>query len=309
MKNQLNIFKKSINAILCLSIIVFAVSCEDAFKFDLPEAGSLPDNSLPTAHFEYIPNAENFKKLEFNNLSTESIKYLWDFGGGVTSTDKDPTHIFEGGEGTYPVTLTAIDDAGNTMTCTVNVIIVDDTNPTITCGAAPAAITANASCMAVIPDLTGNATAADNCDTDVDIVMEENTEQTDCETIITRTYTATDNCGNVSTATQTVTAIDEDAKQPDLGVTHLDKPLGELKLKETGEPSQWSLRIPIPVELIGDGAQTFLIFDKDTGETLDSFTIIAGDAVTDDIRAEVALLRAELDMVKRAFRRHCVETT
>lgn len=106
-----------------------------------------------------------------------------------------------------------------------------------------------------------------------------------------------------------VTAIDEDAKQPDLGVTHLDKPLGELKLKETGEPSQWSLRIPIPVELIGDGAQTFLIFDKDTGETLDSFTIIAGDAVTDDIRAEVALLRAELDMVKRAFRRHCVETT
>ena len=106
-----------------------------------------------------------------------------------------------------------------------------------------------------------------------------------------------------------VTATDENAQQPDLGVTHLDKPLGELKLKETGEPSQWSLRIPIPVELIGDGAQTFLIFDKDTGETLDSFTIIAGDAVTDDIRAEVALLRAELDMVKRAFRRHCVETT
>jgi hypothetical protein len=63
------------------------------------------------------------------------------------------------------------------------------------------------------------------------------------------------------------------------------------------------------VDLIGDGAQTFLIFDKDTGETLDSFTIIAGDAVSDDIRAEVALLRAELDLVKRAFRRHCVETT
>ena len=106
-----------------------------------------------------------------------------------------------------------------------------------------------------------------------------------------------------------VTAIDENAEQPDLGVTHLDKPLGELRLKETGEPNQWSLRVPIPVELIGDGAQTFLIFDKDTGETLDSFTIIAGDAVTDDIRTEVALLRAELDMVKRAFRRHCVETT
>lgn len=94
-----------------------------------------------------------------------------------------------------------------------------------------------------------------------------------------------------------------------MGVTHLEKPLGELLLKETGEPNQWAVRIPIPVDLIGDGAQTFLIFDKDTGETLDSFTIIAGDAVSDDIRAEVALLRAELDLVKRAFRRHCVETT
>ncbi len=106
-----------------------------------------------------------------------------------------------------------------------------------------------------------------------------------------------------------LTAIDDSEAQPDLGVTHLDKPLGDLNLKETGAPNQWAVRIPIPVELIGDGAQTFLIFDKDTGETLDSFTIIAGDAVTDDIRAEVALLRAELDLVKRAFRRHCVETT
>lgn len=106
-----------------------------------------------------------------------------------------------------------------------------------------------------------------------------------------------------------LTAIDENGTKPDLGVTHLEKPLGELLLKETGEPNQWAVRIPIPVDLIGDGAQTFLIFDKDTGETLDSFTIIAGEAVSDDIRAEVALLRAELDLVKRAFRRHCVETT
>ncbi|MGB7319570.1 MAG: hypothetical protein WBC85_16525 [Planktotalea sp.] len=104
------------------------------------------------------------------------------------------------------------------------------------------------------------------------------------------------------------TVGDKDA-QPNLGVTHLEKPLGDLQIQETGEPNQWALRVPIPVELIGDGAQTFLIFDKDTGETLDSFTIIAGDAVTDDIRAEVALLRAELDLLKRAFRRHCVETS
>lgn len=105
-----------------------------------------------------------------------------------------------------------------------------------------------------------------------------------------------------------LTAIDDSAQRPELGVTHLDKPLGEIRVTEMETPGQYALRVPVPIELIGDGAQTFLIFDKVTGETLDSFTIIAGDAVTDDIRAEVALLRAELDLLKRAFRRHCVET-
>jgi hypothetical protein len=106
-----------------------------------------------------------------------------------------------------------------------------------------------------------------------------------------------------------LTSLEDTVRQPDLGVTHLEKALSDLTLTETGEFGQWHLRIPIPVELIGDGAQTFLIFDKETGETLDSFTIIAGDAVTDDIRSEVALLRAELDLLKRAFRHHCVETS
>lgn len=105
-----------------------------------------------------------------------------------------------------------------------------------------------------------------------------------------------------------LTALDTSARHPELGVTHLNRNLGELQIKAKEKAGEWSLRVPIPVELIGDGAQTFLIFDKATGETLNNFTIIAGDAVTDDIRAEMALLRAELDLLKRAFRRHCIET-
>lgn len=105
-----------------------------------------------------------------------------------------------------------------------------------------------------------------------------------------------------------VTSMREGLAKPDLGVTHLEKPLGDVFIEDTDTEGQWAVRIPIPVEMIGDGAQTFLIFDMASGEALDSFTIIAGDAVGDDIRAEVALLRAELDMLKRAFRRHCVET-
>lgn len=70
----------------------------------------------------------------------------------------------------------------------------------------------------------------------------------------------------------------------------------------------WVLRVPVPAEAIADGLQTFVIRDKASGAKLDSFAVLAGDALGDDVRAEIDLLRAELDMLKRAFRRHCLET-
>ena len=54
-----------------------------------------------------------------------------------------------------------------------------------------------------------------------------------------------------------LTAIDENGTQPALGVTHLDKPLGQLQLKETNEQNQWAGRTPITIELSGAGAPTF----------------------------------------------------
>ncbi|TXE13873.1 PKD domain-containing protein [Seonamhaeicola algicola] len=125
MKNQLNIFKSTILMVFSLLLIALSVSCEEAFEFDLPEAGSQPDNVLPTANFTYIPNAENFKTIEFNNLSTESTKFLWDFGGGNTSTEKDPIHTFQAGEGVYQVTLTASDANNAENTVTLDVAVVD----------------------------------------------------------------------------------------------------------------------------------------------------------------------------------------
>ena len=73
-------------------------------------------------------------------------------------------------------------------------------------------------------------------------------------------------------------------------------------------PGDWAVRIAVPPEVLNEGVQTFLIRDKVSGETLAHFTIITGVAMEDDLRAEFDLLRAELDMLKRAFRRHCVET-
>lgn len=98
-------------------------------------------------------------------------------------------------------------------------------------------------------------------------------------------------------------------KRPDIRVTHLDLPVPDVELVEGTDSSFWTLTIPVPDYAVADGVQTFLIVDGETDTKLADFTLIAGESVPDDLRAEVELLRAELDMLKRAFRRHCLETS
>lgn len=96
---------------------------------------------------------------------------------------------------------------------------------------------------------------------------------------------------------------------PQIKVTHLGTPLDDVEVHETKTEGQWLVQIPIPITAISEGVQVFVIADATDDETLGQFTLIAGEVLGDDIRSEVELLRAELDMLKRAFRRHCIETT
>ncbi len=97
--------------------------------------------------------------------------------------------------------------------------------------------------------------------------------------------------------------------QPEIVVSHLTKPVPGVRVKEDpDQPGQYFVRVPIPADLLSDGVQTFIITDKTTEARLASFAIITGQPMDEDFRAELDLLRAELDMLKRAFRRHCVET-
>ena len=96
---------------------------------------------------------------------------------------------------------------------------------------------------------------------------------------------------------------------PRLEAVHLDLPLaGVIVAALAGEAGRWTVRVPIPVQVLAEGVQTFIIRDAQSGATLAHFTMITGVLMETDIRAEIDLLRAELDLLKRAFRRHCVET-
>ncbi|WP_296766168.1 hypothetical protein [Sediminimonas sp.] len=96
--------------------------------------------------------------------------------------------------------------------------------------------------------------------------------------------------------------------KPNIAVTHLDRRVDGVELVRPPQADYWALRVPVPREALSDGVQTFVIRDLDDDTVLGSFAFIAGEVMGDDIRAQVNLLREELDMLKAAFRRHCLET-
>ena len=90
-----------------------------------------------------------------------------------------------------------------------------------------------------------------------------------------------------------------------LRVTHEGESLGGLDVTPA-EGGDWMLRLPLPVERISDGVQSFLV--SDGAAVIGRFALVAGEPLEADLRAEIDLLRAELDLLQRAFRRHCRET-
>ena len=112
------------------------------------------------------------------------------------------------GEYTITRTFTATDDCGNSTSATQTITVQDTTAPEFT--SVPADYTAECSDELVMDD----ATASDNCG-EVSIEVSSETTAGACagEYTITRTFTATDDCGNSSSATQTITVQDTTAPE------------------------------------------------------------------------------------------------
>ncbi|MBK8044861.1 MAG: PKD domain-containing protein [Haliscomenobacter sp.] len=124
MKQKLIYYRKMTLLFLTAFSLMVVSSCEKYFEFELPEANSKTDTVLPKADFSFAPDAKDFQTIIFKNLSFESTKYLWDFGGGKTSASQDPAFTFPG-EGTYKVTLTSSDANGASNSITKDVRVVD----------------------------------------------------------------------------------------------------------------------------------------------------------------------------------------
>jgi gliding motility-associated-like protein len=99
-------------------------------------------------------------------------------------------------------TWAAIDDCGNISTAVQSILIFDEEAPTIL--GVPANMTIFLALGQAVPP-AASVFVYDNCDPDVDLEFTETRLGDDCNYIITRTWTATDNCDNVTVKTQIIT--------------------------------------------------------------------------------------------------------
>ena len=113
-------------------------------------------------------------------------------------------------------TWSATDDCGNTTSASQTITVEDTTPPVLT---VPDDIVLECATCDTGPDVTGQATAADTCDAAVEVTYADGAHQLTCGNTywFERTWTATDDCGNTSSATQRITV--QDTTAPALSIT------------------------------------------------------------------------------------------
>ncbi|WP_040279748.1 HYR-like domain-containing protein, partial [Psychroserpens damuponensis] len=133
------------------------------------------------------------------------------------SSGLDATYVDSITEGDCPNasiisrTWTLTDDCDNTTTLVQTITIQDTTAPTFT---VPADVTLECDTDITDVTLTGDVTdEADNCSSNLDATYADSITEGDCPNafIISRTWTLTDDCGNVTSLTQTITIQDTTA--------------------------------------------------------------------------------------------------
>jgi hypothetical protein len=106
--------------------------------------------------------------------------------------------------GNYQIirTWTATSNGIVVGTATQTITVVDNTAPALV--GVPANVTASCGNLPAVP----NVTAHDACDPSVAVTYNQTITGAGCNQVVTRTWTATDDCGNVATASQTITVSD-----------------------------------------------------------------------------------------------------
>jgi|GEM_PF-2950979 len=160
---------------------------------------TLTDEEGPV--FSNVPLAANVDCNSIPNVGQPTILDNCD-----DSPQMEMTETTEGEGCPYTIvrTWTAIDKCGNETIATQTITVDDNTGPEIQ--NVPADITVNCSELQEAPQLI----AMDNCAGELATEYSEVTNGEGCDVTIIRTWTATDLCGNASSASQTISVSDDE---------------------------------------------------------------------------------------------------
>jgi len=196
--------------------------CEDVFDEDCPNNTVLThiywsvDDNVNLTVVEQTVDVEDTTPPVFDNCPGDVFVQCPDevlaVASDLTATDNcddevEIVYVGEEMEGDFPCYYTLIrtwfaeDDCDNRAYCIQHIHVLDNTAPIFTF--VPENITIE--CSDEIP--TGTAVAIDNC-SNVTYGFSESSDGDECNAIIIRTYTATDECGNTATHTQVITIHD-----------------------------------------------------------------------------------------------------
>ena len=79
MKYMININKLFNTKVLMSLAVALTLSLSSCSDFELPEAGSIPDLTPPSAAFGAVTSPDNYLQINFPNLSASATDYIWDF--------------------------------------------------------------------------------------------------------------------------------------------------------------------------------------------------------------------------------------
>lgn len=197
---------------------------ELGFRFTYTDAtiGGTPlaiDNLVVTG-FDASPPVASCPGTQYVNVDNSCSGTLADYTGLVSASDNcTPSGMLSITQappsGTIitantSMTITVLDEQGNSTQCTFTAEAVDNIDPVITC---PSTfdVAINSSCDYPVPDLSGQITASDNCTASGSLMYAQNPAIGAIENSLTAVLiTVTDAQGNSGTCITMLTPIDND---------------------------------------------------------------------------------------------------
>ena len=194
------------------NVVTFTIEDECGNSTDLTYTFNITDTTDP-----FIINGSNGTaecQGSDPNLNTDYITWRNQFanastndvcGNSTLSYTEGAWNIIDDCTEQITVTVIATDDCGLMQTEDFTFTITDTRVPT---ASNPAPVTVECIADVPLPDISVVTDEADNCSVPVVVWIEDVSDGGTCPTIITRTYSVTDDCGNSITVTQDIVIND-----------------------------------------------------------------------------------------------------